>query len=223
MRRLWSRGGRRRPSRWGNQELRVGGGARGGRLALLVTALALTVGLTGQSAHAAVNLRFPGESRGVPAYARIGPDAIQTDEWAAVPFYRLPSCVPADFNLLRFADVPRAFGCPLTVEGHEVWERGPGRDPAPKQVVTRARGVPIWFVSWSELEAAMSDGVLTIGELSGLESLVVGTADLYQEVLRPGELIVINARGTLSDGRSFRLHAHCLCERQEPVVRIEIG
>lgn len=193
------------------------------KLALFVTVMALAVGLTGQSAYAAVNLRFPGESPGVPAYARIGPDAIHTDEWAVVPFYRLPDCVPADFNLLRFMDAPRAFGCPLTVEGHEVWERGPRQESAPKQVVTRGTGVPVWFASWPELQAAMSDGVLTIGELSGLESLVVGTADVYQEVLRPGELFVVNAQGTLSDGRSFQLHAHCLCEKQEPVVRIRIG
>ena len=197
---------------------------RAGRhVAVMVAATALAVGLTGQSAHAAVTLEFPGESPGIPAYARIGPDAVQTDEWAAIPFYRLPSCVPADFNLLRFMDPPRAFGCPLTVEGQEVWERGPGQDAAPKLVVTRGQGVPIWFASSSELQAAMSDGVLTIGELSSLQSLVVGTADVYQEVLRPGELIVINARGTLSDGRRFRLHAHCLCEKQEPDVRIQIG
>ena len=193
------------------------------RIALAVAAMALAVGVTGQSAYAAVNLRFPGESPGVPAYARIGPDAIHTDEWVAVPFYRLPACVPADFNLLRFMDVPRAFGCPLTVEGWEVWERGPGQEPAPKHVVTSATGVPIWFASWPELQAAMSDGVLTIGELSGLESLVIGTADVYREVLRPGELIVVNARGRLTDGRSFQLHAHCRCPEGAPVVRIQIG
>ncbi len=195
----------------------------GRRVALMVAATAIAVGLTGQSAHAAVTLRFPGESPGIPAYARIGPDALHTEEWAAVPFYRLPSCVPADFNLLRFMDPPRAFRCPMTVEGQEVWEHGPGQDPGPKQVITRGEGVPIWFASWPELQAAMSDGVLTIGELSALPSLVVGTADVYQEVLRPGSLIVINARGTLSDGRPFRLHVHCRCDHQEPVVRIRIG
>ena len=200
------------------------GRARGGRrVALVVAATALTVGLTGQSAHAALVLRFPGQSPGIPAYARMGPGIIHTDEWAVVPFYRLPSCVPADFNLLRSLDPPRAFRCPLVVEGHEVWERGPGQDPAPKQVVTKGQGTPIWFASWPEVEAAASDGVLTIGELSSLDSLVVGTADLYQEVLRPGTFIAINARGALADGRAFRLQVHCLCDRQEPVVRLRIG
>lgn len=196
---------------------------RRARAALMVVTTALAVGLMGQSAHAAENLRFPGESPGVPAYARVAPDGIATDEWAPVVFYRQPSCVPADFNLLRFIAGPRAFACPLTVEGREVWENGPGQDAAPKQSVTRGRDVPIWFASTSELQAAASDGVLTIGELSSLDSLVVGTATTYQEVLRPGQLIVINARGTLADGRAFRLHAHCLCEKQEPVVHIEIG
>lgn len=198
-------------------------GRGGRRVALVVAATALTVGLTGQTAHAAVTLRFPGQSPGIPAYARMGPAILHDDEWAVVPFYRLPSCVPADFNLLRSLDPPRAFRCPLVVQGHEVWERGPGQDPAPKQVVTKAQGVPIWFASWPEVEAAASDGVLTIGELSSLDSLVFGTADVYQEVLRPGTFIAINARGTLSDGRSFRLHVHCLCDKQAPVVRIHIG
>ena len=192
-------------------------------IVLMVSAMALAIGMTAQSASAAVNVSFPGESPGIPAYARMGPDVVHTDEWAAVPFYRLPNCVPADFNLLRFMDAPRAFGCPLTVEGHEVWELGPEQDPAPKQVVTVATAVPIWFASWAELQAATSDGVLTVGELSGLDSLVIGIADVYREVLRPGELIVVNARGTLTDGRYFRLHAHCLCPTQAPIVRIQIG
>jgi hypothetical protein len=47
------------------------------------------------------------------------------DQWAAFVFLRLPSCVPADFNLLDQADFtpafpggpPRVFGCALTVDG----------------------------------------------------------------------------------------------------------
>ena len=41
-------------------------------------------------------LRFPGDSPGVPAYARLEiPFAVHTDDWAAIIFYRLPSCIPA--------------------------------------------------------------------------------------------------------------------------------
>jgi hypothetical protein len=178
------------------------------RGALLGAAAALAVVMSAQSASADVNLTVPGESPGVPAYARVEPGGVfHTGQWAAVPFYRLPTCVPEDFNLMTFFDVPRAFGCPLTVSGHEVWDNGPGQEPAPNLAVLRGTGVPVWFASADEVQAAMSDGVLTIAELSGLDSLVIGTADRYQEVLHPNERIVINAGGTLSDGRSFRLHA----------------
>lgn len=194
---------------------------RARRLALAVTAILPLVGLAAPAAHADVNLRFPGESPGIPAYARFSQDPIHTDAWVAVPFYRLPSCVPSDFNLLSIFDVPRAFGCPMTIEGHEVWKLGPGQEPAPKVAITRAQDVPIWFASWSELQGAMSDGVVTVGELSALDSLVLGTADRYHEVLRPPGMIVVNAQGTLLDGRSFRVHA-CLCNEGPPIVRITV-
>ncbi len=100
------------------------------RSALVAAAAALAVGLSAQSAYADVNLTVPGESPGVPAYARVEPGgAFHADEWAVMPFYRLPTCVPEDFNLMAFFDVPTAFGCPLTVSGHEVWDNGPGRSP----------------------------------------------------------------------------------------------
>lgn len=191
----------------------------------LLTALPLVAPTS--SAHAAVRVEFPAAAPGVPAYARIGGEPIHTDEWAAIPFYRDPSCVPENFNLLRFLDAPRAFRCPLVVEGFEVWENGPGLDPAPVHAVTReADAVPVWFVSWPELQGAIADGVLTIGELSSLPSLVVGSAEQYGEVLHPGRLIHINARGALDDGRTFRLQFTCSCgeraHQPEPVVRIAI-
>lgn len=195
------------------------------RSALVAAAAALAVGLSAQGAYADVNLTVPGESPGVPAYARVEqPGVFHTDEWAVVPFYRLPTCVPEDFNLMSFLDVPRAFGCPLTVAGHEVWDNGPGQEPAPNLAVVHGTDVPIWFASWPEMQAALSDGVLTIGELSALDSLVTGTADRYQEVLQPdpGGLIVINARGTLSDGRSFRFHAKYSVHDDAPQVQIDI-
>ncbi|HEX2274432.1 MAG TPA: hypothetical protein VHG90_11225 [Acidimicrobiales bacterium] len=68
----------------------------------------------------------------------------------------------------------------------------------------------------------MSDRVLTIGERSRLASLVKGTADAYQEVLRPGELIVVNAHGTLDD-TVLPTARPCPHQHQAPVVRIQIG
>ncbi len=190
------------------------------RAALMAATAALVTTLTGTGAYADVTQTFPGESPGHPAYARTLPDSvIHSQEWAAVPFYRLPTCVPGDFNLLQFFDVPRAFGCPLTVSGRVVAE---SPEALPKVVVTRGTGIPVWFASWSQVQAAMSDGALTMEELSSLDSLVVGTADLYQELLRPNELVVVNARGTLADGRSFRLHAKQSIHDEAPLVRIDI-
>jgi len=197
---------------------------------LPATALVAVILSVAPAVNASANTRIevPTEGPGLPAYARIGPDAVHTDEWAAIPFYRDPSCVPADFNLLSFIDAPRAFSCPLTVEGFEVWENGPGIDRAPLHAVTReADAVPVWFVSWPELQAAMADGRLTITELAALPSLVVGSADQYQEVLHPNEMIHLNATGTLSDGRAFQVHGTCRCGEtasgSHPVVRIRMG
>lgn len=144
------------------------------------------------------------EPAGLPFYARIERafEPIHSDQWAAIVFYREPGCVPSGFNLLDLLDIPRAFGCPLTVGGFQVL-----KDPlpaAPTQVNIEGLGaVPIWFVSWVELQAAMADDVLTIGELQGMNSLVVGSATSYREILHPGEELVVTARGVLADGRQF--------------------
>jgi hypothetical protein len=73
--------------------------------------------------------------------------------------------------------------------------------------------VQIWFVRWSELQATIADGELTIEELRSLPSLVVGSASFFEYVnqlglLRPqGEgngKIEIASSGTLNDGRDFQ-------------------
>lgn len=70
--------------------------------------------------------------------------------------------------------------------------------------------MPVWFVSWPVLSTAIVDGTLTIGELAALPSLTVGTATFYEETLHPlgankVAKIEFNARGTLTDGRSFQV------------------
>jgi hypothetical protein len=158
---------------------------------------------------AAADVRLTGG--GTPFYARIESGEIfQTEHWAVIAFYRPPACVPADFNLLALFDVPGAFVCgPSTIDGFTIWRNGPGTDPAPIQAELHGLGaVPIWFVRWPELEAAVADGVLTIGELAALPSLLVGSASFYEEMLHPeqaaqvGELEFV-AHGTLEDGRPF--------------------
>lgn len=198
-------------------------------MTVLAAAVTMFLVLSAAGAEAAVRLQVPGGSPGIPAYARIVQNPLQPIETAAVVFYRDPTCVPPEFNLLDFFDIPGAFSCPLTVRGFEDWERGPGLDPAPKLAVSTGAGpVPIWIVSWSELEAAMADGVLTIGELASLPSLVMGSATSFHEILRPSEsnganaLISIRATGFLNNGRSFRINAFCRCERGQAHLRIEV-
>jgi len=156
----------------------------------------------------------------LPFYARVPRNEIITDgEWVAVVFYRPASCIPADFNMLDFFDLPDAtglgaFDCqPPTTDSVEKWQNGPELDPAPILVKFRGLGaVPVWFVTWSELEAAIADDMLTIGELEALPSLRRGSADHYNEIVYPwqnakngnGDLRIV-ARGELEDGGRFRL------------------
>jgi hypothetical protein len=73
--------------------------------------------------------------------------------------------------------------------------------------------VPVWFVSWPEMERAVADDVLTIGELESLPSLLKGSAGYYREVIHPTESpapgpgsIEFTARGELEGGGAFRVH-----------------
>lgn len=160
----------------------------------------------------------PEEDPGPPFYAIAGNGGFipHTAEWAAVPFHRSLACVPAGANLL-VVSIPNAFFCALTVQGHAHWENGPGIDLAPRQTKLSGEAVPIVFVRWSQVSAAVADGVLTLPELLALPSAIVGTASRYTETdifgisgpLGAGRgMYKISAAGTLSDGRSFRLHVN---------------
>jgi hypothetical protein len=167
---------------------------------------------TAVTAYAAVRTTFPPPN--APFYAELGPgpNAIHDASWAAIPFYTQPSCVPSDFNLLNFFDIPRAFDCPLTVTGFSIWKNGPPPvDPAPIQNILEGTGaVHIWFVRWNELQAGMADGVLTITELQAMPSLRTGIARIFHETLHPQQaaerpLDVIIAHGELASGTRFDL------------------
>lgn len=152
----------------------------------------------------------------VPFYARFGENETFSDgDWTVIVFYRSPDCIPADFNLNQFFDFPGndgpgAFACaPPTTTSVEYWANGPQTDPAPLIAEMTGRGaVPVWFIAQVEVEAAMTDGVVTIGELAESPSLLKGEATTYTELLHPGQsnpqsLIQFKAEGTLEDGRSF--------------------
>jgi hypothetical protein len=162
---------------------------------------------------ALANVRVEGGGD-VPFYARLGRgEFYHNDTWAAIVFYRPPECIPIDFNLLDFFDIPGAFGCtPYTTDGFAIWKHGPEADFAPIMSNLHGLGVvPVWFVSWPALQAVVVDDVLTIGELESLQPLQ-GSASFYHEILRPTEAVNIsgiefNASGMLEDGRSFHLEA----------------
>ncbi len=169
----------------------------------------------GASLSPDVAFKFPEESPGAPFYAISGNGGFIPNDgiWAAIPFHRELGCVPGGANLLQVS-IPFAFQCTLTVEGTEHWENGPFVDLAPRQTHSYGLGaVPIVFVLWSEVEPALAGG-LTLPELLALPSAIVGTAMFYKETdifgisgpQGPGKgSYKINARGNLSDGRSFSL------------------
>jgi hypothetical protein len=182
-----------------------------------LVSIVLVATIMSSSAYGSIRLLVPEEDPGGPFYARIEFGLVHhTDEWAAIAFYRDPACVPATFNLLRFFDpnVPRALGCTLTVEGFDVWKNGPPPvDMGPIQSkLTGLGAVPIWFVSWPELQAALADGKLTRSELLAMSSLQQGTATYFKETLHPDggaqqSALEIVALGTLPDGRTFLYQA----------------
>jgi hypothetical protein len=168
-----------------------------GLLAMLVTA----------ALPASASVRREGAGDALPFYARIL--LLDKLEWSAVIFYRPPECVPDTFNLDDFFDIPGAFECgPATTDGFDI--RKSEDDPVPYQVHLDGLGaVPIYFVKTAELEGALADTMLTIGDLEALPSLLIGSATDYHEVLHPSEVtkghLTVVASGTLSDGRTFRL------------------
>jgi hypothetical protein len=163
-------------------------------------------------------LEFPGDVPGPPLYAQIAdipglqPEYYHTDEWAAVVFHRNPACVPPAFNLLDGFDLPTVFTCSLTIRGFEIWPTAPPEGFVPLELRGRGLGaVPIYFVSWPELQAAISDRVLTIGELRALPSLAIGFAGQFSVGIRPGFFtqpgVEMSGRGQLQDGRQFQFEA----------------
>lgn len=155
---------------------------------------------------------------GQPFYARIEPLAPQllvADGFAVVVFYRETGCIPTNFNLLEFFQPPIAFGCTPTVNGFSLWKDGIGSG-APKVSVSRGSDVPVWIVPATTALSAIEDGMLTITELSALQSLVKGRATHFHETLKPSEFLgqdghpnpslVIEAKGQLDGGGSFNFH-----------------
>jgi hypothetical protein len=171
----------------------------------------------------------------VPFYARFGENETFSDgEWTVIVFYRSPDCIPADFNLNEFFHFPGeagpgAFACaPPTTTSVETWANGPETDPSPLIAEMTGRGaVPVWFIAQAEVEQAMEDGVVTIGELAESPSRLAGEAVTYTELLHPSQtneqsLIQFDAEGALEDGRSFMVDVSYGAPDVEDHTTIEI-
>ena len=181
----------------------------------------LAVGVLAGALLAQAAERVVNTSAELPFYARIGlGETYQDGTWAAIAFYRPPECVRTDFNLLDFFDIPGAFACNSTepyVVGFAVLKNGVPIQSRLQlnpnlQGLPQDDQMPIWFVLWAELEPAIADGNLTIGDLEALPSLLIGTATTYTETLHPfgfaqQTMISIVTSGFLEDGRKFSFQA----------------
>jgi hypothetical protein len=203
----------------------------------LVAVLAATLLISTALADAGlVRTTWPsGEDPGLPYYVRtepMPPHIYDDGEWAVFVFYRDPGCVPADFNLLSFFDIPAAFGCSLTVHGSHLWQGAPFSAPPKIVTVTGDGAVPVWFAPAAAVESATQDGALTIGELAGLDGLLVGYAAQFNETLHPHPLppelggggghpnpkLILDANGQLNDGRQFHLHITRVQETTQSIL-----
>jgi hypothetical protein len=185
-------------------------------------AVLLAVVLSAGVSQAAVRVEIPGPSANMPYYARLL-KFVDDNTWAVV-FYRLPECVPQDFNIHGFFDFsPYPSTCPLLVEGFAIYEQGPGPGVPPfQQSLRNAKGtpVPIWFVSMADMLGALlrdEDGVpgpdliVTVPDLEAMASLRKGWADFYEEQLQPtggAEVPTAThvASGFLEEGGCFFMH-----------------
>lgn len=170
---------------------------------------------TAQSAGM-VRVTVPDPDPGIPAYARLNPELNQffhNGEWLAIPFYRAPAAIPADFNLLNFFHFPSEFGpgafhTPILTSGFYFIEDGALPGTFPSLSMSTGNAVPFWFVKWADFQAAMADGPVTIGDVMAMHPLK-GTATKFNETLKPrmdDHLVVISANGQLEDGRRFSFH-----------------
>lgn len=145
-------------------------------------------------------------------YAPIYMDWYGDDARVAFIFYRPADCVPLDFNLYAFFDIPDAFSCtPLTIEGFVVYKD----DGVPRHAQLKDAGeVPVWFISQEDYDAITADGDLLFSEVLDSESLIQGYATSYTETRHiegghPAPKVNITASGWLDEGsglESFWFH-----------------
>lgn len=126
-------------------------------------------------------------------------------EWMPVFFYRPVDCLPPDLDLLNPGIDPRAFGCPLTLEGFYHFPEGA---MMPTLTVDKAgTEVPFWFVRLDEWLEAAGDGHVWLEEFKALPSFREGYAEFYsanQDM--HGSTIQAHGVVTSEPGMRFKLH-----------------
>ena len=186
------------------------------RLLISLATTAISIGGFGGALAAddLVAAQVPAEDPGPPFYARVTPimnELFFADDWLVIPFYRAPTCIPSDFDLLDLYhfpsdDGPGAFACRLLVEGVAYAEPDALPTDFPKRVTMDGSGTAeVWFVRAEAARDAIASGSLTLSELQALDP-IVGIATTFREDLQPraeDHRIVIESSGTLEDGRSF--------------------
>jgi hypothetical protein len=132
--------------------------------------------------------------------------ALNDGKWAVLPFYRDPDFPADEHDLINDFD-ENVFDASLFITGtFTLTDDG-------QLFATTAQGtaVPVWFVKWKDLQKALGDGRLQMGELRAMKSLIKGTASSYSDDnqvfgVAPVSRLNLRAEGTLEDGRSFRVH-----------------
>ncbi len=156
---------------------------------------------------------FPFYARAEPP-ADVGGFAYHDADWAAIVFYRDPSCVPTGFNLFQFYDFNfgDVFSCTSLVDGFSLHVEPDGVTP-PKVSNLSGTAVAIWFVPWdTEFQQAVDAASLTVDQLQSMDGLIKGVATHFREVLssvefHPQPKITLTASGYIlpeSGGGSFQ-------------------
>lgn len=184
-----------------------------------------------------VRVNVPAQDPGPPFYTRVSPypevfSQLFTDgRTVAIPVYRDPACIPADFNLFQMYDPPSeagpgAFGCRLLVGGDYLIEANAPFGTIPFHINVRGPA-QIWFVDHGEFMARTADGILPWARLANeFTSVRVGTADHYNETHRPRldpeHHVIISAHGRLADGRRFQFNVnHRGSQTQSIMIRFQ--
>ena len=205
----------------------IAAGCRGEAVPITAAPDVATPALSAARSQGLRTVSFPAEDPGAPMYTRVTTVLNQIFHdagYVAIPFFREPGCVPADFDLLQGFHLPGptgpgAFACPLTVSGHFLIEPDAPQGTFPVQVITTGP-TPVWFVNRDAFLDATADGDLTMAELNALSPLR-GVATQFHEKLSPrmeNHHVVITSRGQLEDGRTFQFNVNHVGDRTQSVL-----